>query len=289
MADVEFSIESTVGVIPLASEIGQPGAFRLMKGTRGLGLPTDVVRLVDSASGGGTYRGHRVAMRGAVLVVEATGRDRTDSENKLRLLGRCIDAEASPQLVARYADGSVYRLGFYRTGGGDDTYQEWGETTTEWELDVTCPEPYWIADDPVPVRITNEGNEVGLLPDLAKLPVMPSSAYGSVPLENPGDVPSPISWRITGPGGPVVIAVGGRGFTVDTVLTEGEVISVERTRTGWSVTDQTGANRYTDLGPAPKFPSAPAGVSQLVAAMENAVPDATEIAGFFRPMRKLVK
>lgn len=288
MADVEFSIESSAGTIPLASEIDEAGDFRLMKGTHGLGLPVDVVRLVDSASGGGSYRGHRVAMRDAVLVVEVNGRSRSDTEDKLRRLARCIDASVSPQLVARYLDGSVYRLGFYRVGGGEDTYGEWGERTVEWELDVRCPDPYWLADAPVPLEVSQDGQTVGLLPDLAKLPVMPSSASGTVTVENPGDVPAPLYWRITGPGGPARVSVNGRGFVFNATLRAGEVITVERTRTGWRVTDQTGASRYSDLGPAPKFPSAPVGPTVMTASLENADPGSSSIAGYFRPRRKLV-
>lgn len=288
MADVEFSIESTAGTIPLASEIAQGGDFRLMKGTHGLGLPPDVVRLVDSASGGGSYRGHRVAMRDAVLVVEVNGRTRADTEAKLRRLARCIDAAASPQLVARYLDGQVFRLGFYRIGGGEDTYGEYGELTVEWELDVRCPDPYWLADDPVPLRVSQDGQTIGLLPELAELHVMPSSASGTVTVENPGDVPAPMSWRINGPGGPATVMVAGRGFVFETPLTAGEVITVERTSTGWKVTDQTGANRYEDLGPAPKFPSAPVGPTVVTASLENALPGTSSISGFFRPRRKLV-
>lgn len=288
MADVEFSIESTAGSIALASEIDQAGDFRLMKGTRGLGLPVDVVRLEDSASGGGSYRGHRVAMRDAVLVVEINGRSRSDTETKLRRLARCIDASASPQLVARYLDGSVYRLGFYRVGGGEDTYGDYGERTVEWELDVQCPDPYWLADEPVPIKVSQDGQVTGLLPELAELHVMPSSASGTVTVENPGDVPAPMTWRITGPGGPARVNVNGRGFVFEEPIGADEVITVERTRTGWRVTDQTGASRYPDLGPAPKFPSAPVGPTVVIASLENADPGTSSITGFFRPRRKLV-
>jgi hypothetical protein len=147
----------------------------------------------------------------------------------------------------------------------------------------------WVREEPVTIpEVRPAAERVGLLPYLSALPVSGSNAYESLVVENPGDVATPVNWRITGPGGPCEILLGGRGFTFDAVLSEGEVISIVRTPTGWAVTDQTGANRYGDLGPAPKFPSAPVGVSSGFVGLAGASAGSS-VAGWFNPQRKMVR
>ncbi len=288
MADVEFSIQSSAGILPLVSTPGVSGPFRLMLGTSGLGLPVELVDIEPSAGGGGTVRGTRVGVRGGTLAIEVSGGSRSEVDANLRTLARHISARRSPQLVASIPDDGTYRLGFVRVGGGEDTYREWGDNLTEWSIEFEAPHPFWVRDEPVGFVVSQSVEDaVGLLPELAKLQVMSSVAIGELQVENPGDEPAPVSWRITGPGGPAAVSLDGRGFTVVDVLEPDEWIEIRRTPTGWRVVDQTGANRYSALGPAPKFPVAAEGVASGVAMLEEAGLGAA-IAGWFNPLRKLV-
>jgi len=288
VADTEFRIESAVGTLELVSTPGGVGPFRLMAGTKGLGLPAEILLTKPSASGGGWYRGHKVGMRTGTLVIEVRGESRTQTENRLRLLAAHVDADNSPVLVAVIPGDGTYRLPFYRDGGGEAGYTQWGDKVTEVAFEVVAPQPYWVRDEPVQFSVSlSDEEQKGLLPDLAELPVMSSDAYGELVLDNPGDVRAPIFFRITGPGGPVTVTVDGRGFQFLTPLAEGEVVTIERTPQGWRVRDTTGTNRYGDLAPAPKFPYAPRGVSTGVVVLQDAGEGAS-IAGWFNPMRKLV-
>ncbi|RCL91789.1 MAG: hypothetical protein DBW62_00605 [Microbacterium sp.] len=283
----DFSIVSSRGAVPLVTQSGD-GEFVLERDSSGLGLPSESLRFAESAAGGGRYQGGRYAMRDAVLVIGVEGDTEDALEASLRLLASHVDRSASPTLVAQYAGGEKWSMGFYRTGGGEDV-RSILPTYERWEFDIRCPRPLWVREAPVTVPEVNPAAEkLGLLPYLSALPVTGSTAYGDLVVENPGDVETPVNWRITGPGGPCEIVLGGRGFTVDAVLTEGEVISIVRTPTGWTVTDQTGANRYSDLGPAPKFPSAPVGVSTGYAAIVDAGAGSS-VAGWFNPQRKMVR
>ncbi|WP_241978865.1 phage tail family protein [Cryobacterium sp. Hh7] len=181
-----------------------------------------------------------------------------------------------PLLVAEYADGRTFELPFVYLSGLELSGTASGPRMAESLISIECPAPFWTARDALSFSVANESSGVGLLPNLAQLPVSRSAAIGSITLENPGDVDSDISWTITGPGGPTPISINGVGFVFEAVLQSGEVITIVRTPTGVKVLDQAGANRYADLGPAPKFPRLPAGISVVDIEMANASPGGWE-------------
>lgn len=289
MSYVDFSIQSAAGTIPLVSEPGIPGTYRLMTGTVGFGMVPDQVRYSASASGGGWYRGHRVGMRTPTLVIEINAADRADMNVKLRALADVVDADNSPQLVAAITGDDTYRMAFQVTDTDPNSYGDSGERVTDWTLGCTVPRPYWVADTPYSINVTQGAAVPGIVPDLAELPVSASAAFGVFNIENKGDAPAPITWVITGPGGPTTVTVGGKTFTYNAVLSAADVITITRTALGWTVTDQTGANKYASLvrSPPPKFPSAPRGVSPAVVTMASTT-TASRVQGFFNPLRKVV-
>lgn len=279
-------IDSDAGSMPLKS-FGVSGVI-YAPDARGLGLPPDLTEWTSSPAGGGRLRSHRIGMREGAIPVTILGESSDEVRDYAQRLRAVTRASVHPELVATLTTGEVYRLPFYRTGGGEDglPYEEVLEL--DWEIEIRCPSPYWVADQPRqigPVGISAE--TVGLLPDLARLQVSGSTALGSIDIENRGDVPSPATWIIRGPGGPVAIDVAGRGFVIDTVLEEDETITISRTGSVWTVADETGANRYSALGPAPKFPAIPPGRSVAAISMDGAGPTAS-IAGYFRVRRELV-
>ncbi|WP_425836937.1 hypothetical protein [Microbacterium sp. PA5] len=285
---IEFSIESTAGTIPLATRGGNTTPYVFEPGVTGLGLPPDLFEWQESPVAGGRVRSHRVGMRDAEWPIVILGASQDEINTLANELARIIDYEADPQLVARYTTGEVWRLGFYRVGGADNPVAGWGDSHLRWVLSVRCPDPYWVSDVPVTIGpIGAEPVPVGLLPDLAELHVGKSSTFGAVTVENPGDAPSPVSWRISGPGGPTSVLLGGVGFTFETPLIAGEIVTIERGPLGWTILDQLGANRYADLGPAPKFPFVPKGSTEAVIQMDDLASGAA-VTGFFKVKRKLV-
>jgi hypothetical protein len=77
------------------------------------------------------------------------------------------------------------------------------------------------------------------------------------------------------------VTVNGRGWVFETALGSSEVITLSRGAQGISVTDQTGADRYTDLGPAPKFPQLAPGVNTVAISMVGATA-ASSVSGNWR-------
>lgn len=290
MADREFSIVSPSGVtIPLA--VDDPAApYALMLGTTGLGVPPVVNRFVDSAGNGGTNRGKRYGMRPMDLPIFISGENRADMEAKLRALDAVVDPEEPgfSKVVATYADGTQWELPFSYVSGLEGDGSVSTTRKTEVPLSVMCPQPFWVSTVPVQFAVLASSSTDGLLPDLAALKTSPSDAVGTRAVFNPGDVAAPITWIITGPGGPASATLNGQGWTVESVLAgTANTITITKTDVGVSVVDETGANRYSDLGSAPKFFDAPAGTFEVDLELEDAT-TGSRIAGSFRPRRKRI-
>lgn len=288
MAEIDFSIVAPSGdVIPLVSEPGERGDFRLRSGVDGFGVPTAIPRFVDSAGEGGTDRGGRTGMRDVDLPVEVRARSRQGMETNLRRLAAAFrrSSKGKPMLQAAYATGEVFQLPFVYLSGAESTYQGDGPFVHEWPLSLRCPKPYWVKRDAETFIVRNDSAVVGLLPDLSQLKVMRSQAIGSVTVENPGDVASPLTWILTGPGGPVHADIDGVGWTFKALLEEGDVITIDGVTK--RVTDQLGRNRYSDMGPAPKFFQLPEGKTRINIQMENATL-ASRVTGSYKPRRELI-
>jgi phage-related protein len=82
-----------------------------------------------------------------------------------------------------------------------------------------------------------------------------------VNIDNTGDVAAFPVWTIRGPVEELVISNGRETFGLSVAVALGETITID-TETG-IVTDDTGANRYADLNPAPKLFSIPPGESSI--------------------------
>lgn len=283
---IALSIASDRGVIDLPGDATH--GFVFQPGPKGLGAPTDVFEWQESPVQGARVRSHRVALREAQWPILILGDDTDDVRALHRQLASMTAPDANPVMLARYDTGEVFRLPFVVVGGLEDGVEYEGATDIEVKLLVRCPNPFWVSETPETVGPINASSvDVGLLPDLAELHVGSSSAFGSLSVENTGDVESPVSWVLRGPGGPITIELGGRGFVFEDALAAGETVTITRTSQGWSVTDGTGANRYASLGPAPKFPSIPVGVSTGTIEMVDADTGAM-VAGYFYVLRKTV-
>ncbi len=288
MTDRALSIVGPTGVtIPLS--VDDDGPYAIMMPTTGLGVPPRVNRFVDSPGDGGSNRGKRYGMRPMDLPLFITGSNRADLEAKLRALDAVVDPPAGrAMLVATYSNGDVYQIPFDYVSGLEGDGSVSTLVKVEVTLSVMCTQPFWEARDPVQFSVVASTATDGLLPDLGALKMSPADGIGVVTVVNPGDVPAPITWTITGPGGPSTAVLGSVGWQFNSVLASNtNVITIAKTDRGITVTDETGANRYSGMASAPKFFDAPAGAFDVSLALTGATSN-SRIAGNFRPRRKRV-
>jgi hypothetical protein len=287
MSDRQFSILSGTGeVLPLST--GPTGDYALLVGVYGIGVPPVEPRYIEGAADGGVFRGKRYGMRPIDLPIHIGGVNRADMEQKVRDLARILDdASGMPTLIAAYADGTVYRLPFVYVSGleGDGTQSQ--RTSVVYTLSLMCPIPFWEARDAIQFSVPLVGATVGLLPDLAALQVMSSVSFGQVTATNPGDVETPITWIVTGPGGPASATLNGRGWTYESAIPAGQSITLARDQSGVYVVNGAGASVYANMAPAPKFFNLPAGTSTVQLVLTGAT-GASTFAGFYKPRRKVV-
>lgn len=124
-----------------------------------------------------------------------------------------------------------------------DAYQGW----TTFGLTFQPVAPYWedLQDTTQTFRAAGSG---GGIPPLLPVSLNPSVVLGETRITNDGDADAWPVWTITGPGTPTISnTTTGRSFSIDAALVTDEVITVD-TRPGHvSVTDGTGADRWSDL------------------------------------------
>lgn len=268
------------------------GDFIGLTGARGFGVPPQVLTMLEGAGDGATVRNVRAGARDLDLPIGIFGENRGDileKQRRLRAALRWDPASGEPpaQLRFRLFGGEVFEIGVHYVAGAETQI---GETGTDyycrWLLTLRCPDPYWVALDEISFRLRSGSGGRGLLPRLANLRVSSSQVLGSVTVNNPGDVPAPIKWIVTGPGGPFsAVSSLGETLTFDTTLGSGEVITIDGETA--LVTDQTGENRYGELGDAPKLFSAQPGISTIDVLLPSATAD-SRVVGLFRPRRELV-
>lgn len=229
----------------------------------GFNVPAAQVRIEASAGDGGVFRHAKRGVRTLDLPVTVIGSDRANVQTKLRRLGKLTQNVFGPLVLeARYSDGEILRLKTYYTGGAEG---QWGSAAgmiwNRWTLSLQAPQPYWESGTVQQFTITQASSGRGLLPELSKLKISSSQALGVVLIDNSGDVPIFPTYRIIGPVEDLSISSNGRSFSFAEPVLEGETIYVN-TETG-EVYDQTGANRYSMLNPAPKLFRLPVGQSSL--------------------------
>lgn len=219
----------------------------------GFGIPPAEVRIEPSAGDGGVFRHSKRGIRELDMSVTILGTDRADVQTKLRRLSRLLQDTSGPtKIVAEYSNGESLTLEAHYVGGAES---QWGSDAgliwNRWALSFQCPNPYWESDDAETFTVTTGNTGRGLLPQLTKLKVVSSQVFGVITVDNLGDVPAYPIWYFRGPLSDVTVSNGTQSFGFSVSIDEGETITVN-TETG-EVTDDGGANRYSDLLPAPKL------------------------------------
>lgn len=281
-----LQLESATDVFNLDDVLTKGTGVQAVAGVTGLGLPDVAVQWLQGAGDGAVFRGRRVLPRDIDLPlhVEATNRDHLKgllSRLALILAGECV-------LRLVDDDGADWSVNVHRTGGGNYVYGQdtIGETDFATVITLRAGDPFFTYSRTSRKTIENSGAGRGLLKGLAAMRVSSSQAIGTILLENIGDAPAYPIWDVIGPGRDFkTISVTGDGFHWRGSLAAGEGLRVDTQR--GTVTDQSGVNRYAQLGPAPRLWSIPPGTTQATASLED-VDDRSSITCVWRPRKWLV-
>ncbi len=291
MAHVALSLIAPSGAeLPLASDPWAPGAYRVMDGTAGLGLPVSSPSFTESAGEGRRLGNVRTSGRLITLAlgIFTNGRDETDAAlDELADAIGYVDGKPLPRLRARYPDGSAREIEFVHTGGGTEGLTNLGEDITRPVLTLDCPDAYWTAVDYTEFVVKQIDDGVTFLENLPEVYLQTSDAFGDLTVINPGKVSSWLDWELRGPFTRVEANRGTDSWAFEAPLLEGEVVYITKTAAGIEVVDGTGTSRYTSIADVPRFFQVPPGASAITVEVTGTSP-ATKVVGRWRPRFKKV-
>lgn len=235
-----------------------------LTGATGFGMPDVDVRWHDGAGDGSTYRSSRQKRRVLVLPLLAQGSTADLTMAALSRVVRALDpANGLARLRLDMGDGDAYWTDVARTGGGDYVYgkdtngSSWAAT----KVALEAGDPFWTRERASAQTVKAQGLGRGLLGtgrSLTMLRVSSGQAMGQVLLENPGDAPAYPITTVNGPGTALVLtSPTGETLTWAGLLVAGQVRIIDHQR--GTITDAAGANKYAELGAAPRFWAIPQG------------------------------
>lgn len=280
-----ISISSSAGTLDFNATTG----VRARAQMRGTGLPPVNVQWFEGAGDGARARGARVLTRTLDMPVKITGANRALVWERFSALAQIIAPTVGDVTITFEIEGTDWYLLARRSGGGDFTWGEDtdGNTVLLTTLTFEAGNPYFQRVDQDAKLILPGGLGKGLLRGvgtLSGLEVSTITGLGSVEFVNSGDVPAFPTWRVWGPytrftltseDGKVLDWVGAK--------TNGQYVLVD-TEFG-TVVDNTGANAYANLAPAPRFWTIPAGDSVASIVLDNPTNGQSKIEVFWRPRK----
>lgn len=222
------------------------GTYVLSKSVQGLGLPTKILRISESAGDGGTYIGSRRASRTISLGIHIFGTDRQDIENNLRRLGNLISDRKGPtKIVVTYntTPSTSYSIEAYLSDGGDIDYSK--EATNEYAytvLEFKAPLPYWTNTATTTTTLTGAG-------------------ITNVTISNTGDIETYPVYKIKGIVGSIQLSNANGSLKYEDPIASGETITIDTINA--TVVNQLGDNKYAGLALSPKMFALPEGTSTL--------------------------
>jgi len=268
-------LESATDVLDLDSIRKTGTGVQATVGATGLGLPQVSVQWLEGAGNGAIARGRRVLPRDIDVPMHLKANDREGLKALMNRLAMMLAQECTLRFIED--DGTDWSVKVWRTGGGDYVYGR--DTTGEKDASIVITfragDPFWTYSRAISKTISNSGSGRGLLNGpLTGLSVASSQAIGTILLENTGSAPAYPVWTVVGPGRDFkALLPAGEGFHWTGTLLAGETLHVD-TQAG-TVKDGTGANRYAELAPAPRFWAIPPGTTSATASLEDATSDSS--------------
>lgn len=260
-----------------------------LTGVTGLGLPAVSPQWFEGAGDGAVFRGKRFLPREVDVPLFFRARNRVQLQELMSRVSIVLDGEMTLRFVED--DGSDWSLVVHRVGGGQYVYgvDTIGETELRTVVTLRAGDPFWTYNIPkrVVVGTSNPGRGLIKGASFARMKLSGSQASGQILLENPGDVDAVPVWELTGPGTDFT-AIGPKGdsFVWNGTLDVGETLTIDAATA--RVTDGTGANRYAELGPAPRFWKIPPGQSQANVLLSGTSTGSQIVLTFKRRKRLMV-
>lgn len=262
--------------------------YILTTGLAGFGIPATSVRIDESAADGGIWRHTRRGIREIDMPIFVAGSSHADVEQKLRRLANLLHDHDGPTTIrATYASGETWEISGHYVAGAETTFgEDAGLTFCKWVITLQCPTPFWVRGQSESFSIGAGVTGRSLIPNLAEMRVSSSQALGAIEVENPGDIQAYPTWTFKGPIDQVTVTnAAGVGFTYNAAILLGSTVTVDAEKA--TVVDQTGANKYGNLSPSPKFFTIPAG-SSVVTISATGATSATLLSMFYRPRKEVV-
>jgi len=281
-------IDSTVRLVGATQSVTLTdtvaGLMRQPKGG-GWGMAPVVNSWFEGAGDGARLRGTRRTQRELSIPIRAFANGRSAIESAIRLLAQSIHDPF--KVFVDFHDGRSYWIEAAYDSGAEGLYGDAPEVYADVPLILKCHDPYWTSATSQSFTVAPTPASEPFLPHWAGLHVGSAVALGDIAVTNIGDVASQPTWTIHGPGVNPAITLNGRGFTITRTLTDTEVITIKFADGGWSIVDQTGANLYASLEPAPYFIEFPPGTSIIHIAM-GSTGDASFIQCIYPERREVV-
>lgn len=285
-----LSLESTAGRLDFTG-----AAFRATVGLTGTGLAPVAPQWFEGAGEGRSWRGTRMLGRTIDLPIFIYGNNRGQIDAHVNQLAAVMHPRAGRMRLAADFDGEQWYADVIREGGGDF---EWGvdtdgATCLRIVVSLGTEEAYWTRVTEASITVTPGGFGRGLIrgagTSLSQLRVSTTSAEGSIPLNNPGNVEVFARWRVRAPfSGFELISPLGESIAWQT-LDEGVKLEghIEVNMLTGTVADETGANMYAGLAGVPRFWPLPAGESVGGVILLDSAADSRTTA-YFRPRKEVL-
>lgn len=268
------------------------GDFTITSGIAGLNIPATKLRIDGSAGDGGLFRFTKRDVRLIDVPVLITGTDRADVETKLRRLAAMTQNKtAGTTISVAYPTGETWQIVGYYAGGAEGIGG--GESSNSafvnWVLSFHCPMPFWTRTTSETFTVRTGATGRGLLEttSLSNLRVASAQAIGTLHVQSTGDVDSYPVWQLVGPMDSCTAtrASDGASWAYMSPIAAGSTVTID-TFAG-TVVDNTGANKYSNLGASPKLFTVPAGISDISVVAPGST-SATQITLAYQPRKEVV-
>lgn len=268
------------------------GDFTITAGIAGLNIPATNLRIDGSAGDGGLFRFTKRDVRLIDVPVLITGTDRADVEAKLRRLAAVTQNKSGSTTISiAYPTGEVWQIQGYYAGGAEGVGGGESSNTAfvNWVLSFHCPQPFWTRTTSETFTVKTGATGRGLIEttSLSKLHVSSAQAIGTLHVQSSGDVDSYPVWQLVGPMDSCTVtrASDGASWAYTAAIASGSTVTVD-TFAG-TVVDNTGANKYAQLGPSPKLFAIPAGISDVTVVAPGSDSN-TQITLAYQPRKEVV-
>lgn len=232
---------------------------------RGTGMVPVQVQWFEGAGDGKSFRGGRTLGRAFDMPVRIQlDRDNLDDrsvvQKRIAKLAQILSIENAPARLTLdlNAGGSPDRwwADMVKVGGGDWSWETDtdGSTFVHTVVSLEAGDPYWTSVNQQSRVISPAGVGLGLLgpnQSLSELILATSFGTGATEITNDGDVRAYPIWRINAPFTEFTL-VSQWGETLKWVGNKTSGYIEVNTKLG-TVEDETGANMYANLDPAPRF------------------------------------